>query len=57
MLFWPLPGWYEAAPPLRLSGLVETLVEVSLFVLMLVVLSRRGKGVFGLVSGAGGASG
>jgi hypothetical protein len=43
-LFWPLPSWYVASNPLRLSGVVESLVEVILFVLMLVVLSRRGGG-------------
>jgi hypothetical protein len=44
-LFWLLPSWYVAPNPLRLSGVVETLVEVIFFVLMLVVLSRRGGGL------------
>jgi membrane-bound metal-dependent hydrolase YbcI (DUF457 family) len=59
MLFWPFPGWYEAAPPLRLSGVAEFLVEASLFVVMVVVvvLSGRGTGSFGLAGGAEGASG
>lgn len=48
-LLWPLPGWFAAAPPFQLSGEVELVVEVSLFVIMIVVvvLSGRGTGALG----------
>jgi membrane-bound metal-dependent hydrolase YbcI (DUF457 family) len=41
-LFWPITSVGYAAPAyLRLSGVLETVVEIGLFVLMLVVIYRR----------------
>ena len=43
-MFWPLTNaWYGAPQVLQLKGIVETLVEVSLFALMLVFILHRRK--------------
>jgi len=43
-LFWPISnGWYGAPPQLQLTGRVETIVEVLLFLSMLSVIIWRSR--------------
>lgn len=46
-MFWPLSSvWFGAPPAFQLTGVVESAVEVSLFVLMAVVILHRRRLIF-----------